>query len=62
MLRGPPPPRFLYSPGSDGIPEGVPTPRCPECGFELEHDEDECPNCGAIIGDYEEEGGEKDFQ
>ncbi len=39
----------------------VPTPRCPECGFELEPDQDECPNCGAIIGDYEEEGGDKDF-
>jgi len=30
------------------------TPRCPECGYELEWDEDECPNCGALLGDYEE--------
>jgi rubrerythrin len=30
------------------------TPRCPECGYELGWDEDECPNCGAIMGDYEE--------
>ncbi|HEY5538060.1 MAG TPA: zinc-ribbon domain-containing protein [Thermoplasmata archaeon] len=28
--------------------------RCPECGYELELDQDECPNCGAIIGDYED--------
>ena len=28
--------------------------RCPECGYELEWDEEECPNCGAILGDYEE--------
>ena len=28
--------------------------RCPECGFDLEPDEDECPNCGAILADYEE--------
>jgi len=32
---------------------GPRTARCPECGFELELDEDECPNCGAIVGDYE---------
>ncbi len=30
-------------------------PRCPECGFELEWDDDECPHCGAILGDYEEQ-------
>ncbi len=36
-------------------PGGQRTARCPECGFELERDEDECPNCGAIIGDYEED-------
>jgi len=28
--------------------------RCPECGYDLEPDEEECPNCGAILGDYEE--------
>ena len=32
-------------------------PRCPECGYELEWDDDECPNCGAILGDYEEFSG-----
>lgn len=37
---------------------GFLTARCPECGYELEWDEDECPNCGAIIGDYEEEAFE----
>ena len=25
-----------------------------ECGYELEWDEEECPNCGAIVGDVEE--------
>lgn len=29
--------------------------RCPECGYELEWDEEECPNCGAIVSDYEED-------
>ena len=43
--------RRLYGPGDL-------TARCPECGYELEWDEDECPNCGAIIGDYEEEAFE----
>jgi len=36
-----------------GFPRGFFTARCPECGYELERDADECPNCGAIIGDYE---------
>jgi len=35
------------------FPGGLRTARCPECGYELERDADECPNCGAIIGDYE---------
>ena len=34
---------------------GSATARCAECGFELELDEDECPQCGAILGDYEED-------
>ena len=29
-------------------------PECPECGFEIKGDEEECPNCGAIL-DYETE-------
>ena len=33
-------------------------PRCPECGFDVELDEDECPKCGAILGDYEEDFSE----
>ncbi len=41
---------------------GVPTARCPECGYELEVDDDECPNCGAIIGDYEKDDGEEEFR
>lgn len=28
--------------------------RCPECGWDLEPGMEECPNCGAILGDYEE--------
>ena len=31
--------------------------RCPECGYELEWDEEECPNCGAIVSDYEDDEG-----
>lgn len=41
---------FLYTASADGVP----VTRCPECGFELEPGLDECPNCGAILGDYEE--------
>jgi len=25
------------------------------CGGEIAPDDDECPNCGAIIGDYEKD-------
>jgi len=28
--------------------------RCPECGFDLDVEQDECPSCGAILADYEE--------
>lgn len=28
-------------------------PRGDAGGYDLEPDEDECPNCGAILGDYE---------
>ena len=44
---------ILYIPFADET-VGVVLLRCPECGYELELDQDECPNCGAIIGDYED--------
>jgi len=28
--------------------------RCPECDQELESGEELCPNCGAIVSDYED--------
>jgi len=34
-------------------PGGQRTARCPECGFELERDEDECPNCGEEDEEFE---------
>jgi rubrerythrin len=27
---------------------------CPECGWDLEQDTEECPNCGAYLADYED--------
>jgi rubrerythrin len=35
--------------------------RCPECDWELEDADELCPNCGAVLSDYGEEGGE-DFE
>lgn len=26
---------------------------CPECGWEVDPDEEMCPNCGAYLADYE---------
>ena len=28
--------------------------RCPECDWELEVGDELCPNCGAILADYED--------
>ena len=27
---------------------------CPECGWDVDEDEEVCPNCGAYLADYEE--------
>lgn len=35
--------------------------RCPECDTEIDEAEELCPNCGAVLSDYGEEGGE-DFE
>ena len=26
---------------------------CPECGWEIDPDDEMCPNCGAYLADYE---------
>jgi len=31
------------------------TARCPECCYELDWDEEACPNCGTVLGEYERE-------
>jgi len=28
--------------------------RCPECDWELDPSDELCPNCGAILADYDE--------
>ncbi len=28
---------------------------CPECGWEVDPDEEMCPNCGAYLADYEDQ-------
>ncbi len=28
--------------------------RCPECGWEIDPDDEMCPNCGAFLADYED--------
>src|SRR5207253_1912421 len=28
--------------------------RCPECGWEIDPDDEMCPNCGAYLADYED--------
>ena len=27
--------------------------RCPECSYELDWDQEQCPNCGTVMGVYE---------
>ena len=33
--------------------------RCPECDWELESGDELCPNCGAILADYEDLDAER---
>ncbi|TLZ82421.1 MAG: zinc-ribbon domain-containing protein [Methanobacteriota archaeon] len=28
--------------------------RCPECGWEIDPEDEMCPNCGAYLADYED--------
>ncbi len=28
---------------------------CPECGWEVDPDEEMCPNCGTYLADYEDQ-------
>jgi len=28
--------------------------RCPECGWEIDPDDEMCPNCGTYLADYED--------
>jgi len=40
-------------------------PRCPECDEEISHGDELCPNCGAILSDYENydaSGGNEGFE
>src|SRR5439155_16852193 len=31
-----------------------PMTRCPECGWEIDPEDEMCPNCGAYLADYED--------
>ena len=32
---------------------GLRMTHCPECGWEIDADDEMCPNCGAYLADYE---------